>query len=120
MPTTSRKSSPQMQKGNMQNTAHISPYGWVMIILLFGLGMINFGDKAVLGLAAVPIINELHLSPTQYGAVSSSLFWLFAPSSVLVTAWSDSIGTKKVLGLLATTWAIVQFATLFVFTFPAL
>src|SRR5262249_11765716 len=30
------------------------------------------------------------------------------------------IGTKKVLTLLATTWAIVQCATLFVFTFPAL
>jgi hypothetical protein len=31
----------------MQNTActHISPYGWVMIILLLGLGVINFADK---------------------------------------------------------------------------
>jgi MFS transporter, ACS family, hexuronate transporter len=106
----------------MQNTArtHISPYGWVMIILLLGLGVINFGDKAVLGLAAVPIIKELHLSPSQYGLVSGSLFWFFALSSVLVTAWSDRIGTKNVLALLAATWAIVQFATLFAFTFPAL
>jgi MFS transporter, ACS family, hexuronate transporter len=91
-----------------------------MIILLLALGAINFADKAVLGLAAVPIIKELHLSPALYGLVSGSLFWLFSLASVLVTAWSDRIGTKKVLALLATTWAIVQFATMFVFSLPAL
>jgi MFS family permease len=68
----------------------IASFGWVMIILLLVLGAINFADKAVLGLAAVPIIKELHLSPAQYGLVSGSLFWLFAISSVLVTGWSIS------------------------------
>ena len=69
------------------NTArtHISPYGWVMIFMLLGLGAINFADKAVLGLAAMPIIRELHLSPTQYGLVSGSFFLLFALSSVVVS-----------------------------------
>jgi len=38
--------------------AHISPYGWIMIFMLLGLGVINFADKAVLGLAAVPIVKE--------------------------------------------------------------
>ena len=100
--------------------AHISPYGWIMILMLLGLGVINFADKAVLGLAAVPIIKELHLSPAQYGLVSGSLFLLYALSSVLVTGWSDRIGTKTVLALLATSWAIVQVATVFVFSFLAL
>src|SRR5437660_6641597 len=98
----------------------ISPFGWVMIALLFALGVINFADKAVLGLAAIPIIKEFHLSAIQYGLVSGSLFCLFSLSSVLVTAWADVVGTKKVLALLATTWALVQFATLFVTSFPAL
>ncbi len=98
----------------------ISPYGWVMIFMLLGLGVINFADKAVPGLAAVPIIKEFHLSPTQYGLVSSSFCLLFALSSVLVMAWSDRIGTKIVLALLATSWAIVQVTTVFVFSFLAL
>ncbi len=98
----------------------ISPLGWAMITLLFILGAINFADKAVLGLAAVPIIKELHLSPAQYGLVSGSLFWLFSLSSVLVTARADVVGTKKILALLATTWAVVQVATVFVTTFPGL
>src|SRR5512135_1480953 len=100
--------------------SRISAYGWVIISMLLLLGVINFADKAVLGLAAVPIIKELHLSPAQYGLVSGSFFLLFALSSVLVTAWSDRIGTKKVLALLATSWAIVQVVTVFVFSFPAL
>jgi ACS family hexuronate transporter-like MFS transporter len=122
MSKTSLMSQRQKQKENRQKKtrSRISSYGWVMIIFLLALGAINFADKAVLGLAAVPIIKELHLSPTQYGLVSGSLFWLFALSSLLVTAWSDRIGTKKVLALLATSWAIVQLATVFVFSFPAL
>jgi MFS family permease len=91
-----------------------------MIFMLLGLGVINFADKAVLGLAAVPIVKELHLSPAQYGLVSGSFFLLYALSSVSVTSWSDRIGTKRVLALLATSWAIVQLATAFVFSFPAL
>jgi MFS transporter, ACS family, hexuronate transporter len=109
---------PQEQRQSHTHT-RISPYGWVMLVMLFVLGAINFADKAVLGLAAIPIIKELNLSPAQYGVVSS-LFWLFSLSSVLVTPWADVVGTKKILVLLATTWAIVQIATVFVTTFFAL
>jgi MFS transporter, ACS family, aldohexuronate transporter len=122
MSNTSQRGMPQKQRRNRLNATRtpIASFGWVMIILLLVLGAINFADKAVLGLAAVPIIKELHLSPAQYGLVSGSLFWLYALSSVLVTAWSDRIGTKKVLALLATTWAIIQITTVYVFSFPAL
>ncbi len=108
----------QPQKERQSHTrTRISPYGWIMLVMLFVLGAINFADKAVLGLAAIPIIKELHLSPAQYGVVSGSLFWLFSLSAVLVTAWADVVGPKKFLALLATTWAFVQIATLFVRTF---
>src|SRR5436190_2378329 len=83
MSNTSPKSQPQKQK---QTRTRITPSGWVMILLLLALGAINYADKAVLGLAAVPIIKDLHLSPTQYGLVSGSLFWLYALSSLLVRA----------------------------------
>jgi len=83
MSNTSPQSQPLKQK---QTRTRITPSGWVMILLLLALGAINYADKAVLGLAAVPIIKELHLSPTQYGLVSGSLFWLYALSSLLVRA----------------------------------
>jgi len=81
---------------------------------------VNFADKAVLGLAAIPIIKEFHLSPALYGLLGGSFFWLFALSSVVVTAWTDTAGTKRILALLAATWSLVQFSTLFVTSFFAL
>jgi MFS transporter, ACS family, hexuronate transporter len=122
MPKITQARLPHHPQEERQNIARsrITPYGWVMIGLLLVLGAINFADKAVLGLVAVPIIKELHLSPAQYDLVSSNLFWLFALSSILVTSWADVVGTKKILGLLATTWAIVQLASVFVTTFLAL
>ncbi len=110
---------PQEERHRPTRT-RISPFGWVMLVMLFVLGAINFADKAVLGLAAVPIIKELHLSPVQYGVVSGSLFWFFSLSSVLVTPWADVFGTKRILALLATTWVLAQFATVFVISFLGL
>src|SRR6266516_4826623 len=109
---TSQGCLPQKQKAYTMNTArtHISPYGWVMIFMLLVLGVINFADKTVLGLVAVPIIKEIHLSPAQYGLVSGSFFLLYALSSVLVTAWSDRIGTKTafaLLGGIGLLWVII-------------
>jgi len=98
----------------------VSRVGWAMIAFLFVLGTINFADKAVVGFAAVPMINELHLSPFQWGLITGGFFWLFSLSSVLVGSWSDTVGTKGVLSLLGATWALVQFATVFIFTFPLL
>lgn len=116
----SHRSLPPEQKEERRRVTRISSRGRVIIALLFVLGMINFGDKAVLGLSAVPIMKELQVSPAQYGLVSGSFFWAFGVSSLVVTAWSDRIGTKTVLALLAMAWALVQMATWFVFTFPVL
>jgi len=87
---------PEMPQANLQGqqleerekqgptSTRISPFGWALITLLFVLGAINFSDKAVPGLAAVPIIKELRLSPAQYGLVSGSLIWLFSLSPALL------------------------------------
>src|SRR5262245_17299732 len=45
---------------------------WTVVTLLFFYSVINFFDKLVLGLAAVPIMKELGLTPAQYGLVASS------------------------------------------------
>lgn len=40
--------------------------------------LINFIDKVGIGLVAVPMMAELNLSPTEFGWVAGSFFWLFA------------------------------------------
>jgi hypothetical protein len=43
-----------------------------MVALLFLFMVINFADKAVVGIAAVPIMDELHLGPREFGPLGSS------------------------------------------------
>ena len=98
----------------------ISRTGWLMITFLFFSMVINFADKAIIGLASVQIMNELNLNPAQWGIVGSSFFWLFSITGVVGGFLADKVGTKKVLALISSTWAIVQFATLFMFSLPYL
>ena len=44
--------------------------------------LINFLDKIALGLVAVPMMDELHLTPKQFGDIGSGFFWLFAIGGV--------------------------------------
>jgi uncharacterized membrane protein len=57
---------------------------WGMTALIFLFMLINFADKVVVGLAAQPIMAELHLTPEQFGLIGSSFFFLFALSAVIV------------------------------------
>ena len=45
-----------------------------MTALIFLFMLINFADKVVVGLAAQPIMAELHLTPEQFGLIGSSFF----------------------------------------------
>ena len=44
---------------------------WLVVALLFLFMLINFADKALIGIAAVPIMQELQLSPRQFGLLGS-------------------------------------------------
>src|SRR5262249_27992375 len=46
--------------------------GWTIVALIFLFMLINYADKAVIGLSAVPIMRELGLSNTQFGTLGSA------------------------------------------------
>jgi hypothetical protein len=54
--------------------------------------LLNGADRAVLGLAAVPILKELGLTPAEYGVLSGTVFFLFGLAAIMVgpQAGSDS------------------------------
>jgi predicted MFS family arabinose efflux permease len=82
---------------------------WGITTLLFSFMLINFADKTVVGLAAVPIMRDLHLTPRQFGFLGSSFSFLFAVSGILVGFVANRIATRWVLLALAFSWAVVQF-----------
>lgn len=81
---------------------------WLIVALLFSFMVINFADKAVLGLAAVPIMHEFRLSYTQFGLIGTSFFVIFSLSAVLIGALANHFPTKWILLLMALSWAVVQ------------
>jgi ACS family D-galactonate transporter-like MFS transporter len=94
-------SKPQPQKG-----------AWAIVALLFLFMVINFADKAVIGLAAVPIMQELKLTPKEFGLVGSGFYLLFAVSAVLTGFVVNRVQTRWVLLALGLIWALTQFPIL--------
>ena len=67
-----------------QPTPEGTPKGaWKITFLLFLFMLVNFADKIVVGLAGAPIMDELKLTPEQFGFLGSSFFSCFRsrPSS---------------------------------------
>jgi MFS family permease len=85
---------------------------WKVASLLFFYMMVNFADKAVVGLAAVPIMQEMELTPKEYGALGSSFFLLYSVSAILVGFVANRHPTRWIILLLAVSWALVQFPML--------
>lgn len=89
-------------------------YSWIILLILVASGMINQVDKIIIGLVSVPLMKELHLSPSQWGIVGSSFFWFFTFSSFILGGMADSKNTKKMFTWISLVWLLVQFSTPFV------
>ena len=95
-------------------TVHDRPLkgAWGMTALLFFFMLINFADKVVVGLAAVPLMRDLGLTPQQFGDIGSAFFFLFAVSAIVVGFITNRVQTKHTLLVMAIVWSLVQFPML--------
>jgi MFS transporter, ACS family, D-galactonate transporter len=82
---------------------------WVILTLLFMLMFISYADKIVLGLAAPQIIEELHLTSTQFGDIGGSFFFLFAISSTIFGFTANRLPTRWLLLGMGLAWSATQF-----------
>lgn len=93
---------------------------WLITGMLLVFMLINFGDKAILGLAAKPIMDDLGLSASQYGMLSSGFFALFSISAIAVGFMTNRVPSKWVLAVIAVIWALTQLPMLANVGFAAL
>lgn len=93
---------------------------WGITALLFLFMVVNFADKTVLQLCAVPIMEELKLSYEQFGALGSSFFFLFALSAIAVGFIANRISSKWALLTMAVVWSLVQFPMVGMVSFEVL
>lgn len=81
----------------------------IQMVMLFLYMVINFADKLVLQIAAIPIMTELHLSPEEYGAVGTAFFFCLTFAGLGVGFLANRFQTKLMILIMAVVWAIVQF-----------
>jgi MFS transporter, ACS family, D-galactonate transporter len=85
---------------------------WLIVAVLFLFMVINLADKAVIGIAAVPIMDELKLSPREFGLLGSSFFLLFAVSAIVTGFIVNRAETRWALLVMGLVWAVTQFPML--------
>ncbi|WP_322057718.1 MFS transporter [Paraburkholderia sp. J63] len=93
---------------------------WIVVGALFLFMAINFADKAVLGLVAVPLMHDMQLSPASFGLVGSAFFLLFSLSGVATGLVADRCNLKWLMAALALTWALAQLPLGWPITFAVL
>ncbi|MDI7047537.1 MFS transporter, partial [Escherichia coli] len=82
-------------------------YRYVVALLLFVAGAINYMDRAALGVVA-PILNkELSLSPSQLGVVFSSFFFGYSIFAFVGGQLADKYGPRRVFSWAMGTWSIL-------------
>jgi MFS transporter, ACS family, D-galactonate transporter len=75
---------------------------------LFLFMMLNFSDKAIVGLAGVPMMKETGLTPRQSGLVGSSFLFLFSISAVIGGFVANRVQIRWLLLAMAVVWAATQ------------
>lgn len=96
--------------GKSAMVSKATPKGaWTTTFLLFLFMLVNFADKIVVGLAGVPIMTDLKLTPEQFGLLGSSFFFLFSIAAIVVGFIVNKAPTRWVLLTLAVIWALAQF-----------
>lgn len=87
------------------------PQGWTawrIVILLALLNLVNFLDKVVIGLVAVPMMDELKIAPAQFGIVGGCFFWGFAVAGIIGGFVADRVKAKWMIAAMALSWAVLQ------------
>jgi sugar phosphate permease len=72
-------------------------YGWFITVSLLFLMMLSWADKAVLGIAAVPLMKDLGITPEQFGLVGSAMFLTFGVAQIVAAPIANKVSSKWIL-----------------------
>jgi ACS family D-galactonate transporter-like MFS transporter len=112
-PTSAKTQDITPRLVGVSDTVSRAPEGaWLIVTLLFLFMAINFADKAVIGIAAVPMMHDLKLTPSQFGLIGSSFYLLFSISAIATGFVVNRVQTRWVLLAMGLVWALSQFPML--------
>ncbi len=81
--------------------------GLVPLLILLTAYILNFIDRQILGVLAVPIKAELHLSDTQLGMLGGIAFALFYTIlGIPIARFADRSNRVRIIALCCATWSV--------------
>ena len=90
------------------STSYQPAQAWRVAVLLIVYMIINFADKIAVGLLAVPMMGEMKLSPSAFGLIGSSFFWLFAIAGIGGGFIANRVASTGLLLAMAVAWSALQ------------
>lgn len=86
-------------------------YPWLLVLLLWVAGLLNYLDRQVI-FSLFPLIrSELNLTDAQLGWTSSSFLWVYACASPLSGYLADRFGRARLIVWSLALWSVVTFLT---------
>ncbi|MCS3528231.1 MFS transporter [Acinetobacter johnsonii] len=79
-----------------------------VVFMLFLYMVINFADKAILGIVSTSLMQDLNLTASEYGFIASSFFFFFFISGIIFGFLSNHFTTKWIIAFLVFIWSITQ------------
>lgn len=86
-------------------------YRFLIAFLLFIAGIINYMDRAALGVAAPFVKQDLNLSPSELGIIFSTFFFGYALFAFVGGQLADRYGPRSVYSWAAASWSVLCMLT---------
>ncbi|KWO52326.1 MFS transporter [Burkholderia ubonensis] len=80
-------------------------------MLLMSAMVIAVLDKSIFAFSGTQIIDELKLSPAQFGSIGSAFFVLYSISALLVGFAANRLPTRNILTAMSLVWIVAQLLT---------
>ena len=90
-----------------------SPRRKIVVALLMAVMVISVLDKTIFGFAGVQIMEDLKLTPEQFGFVGSAFFFLYSLSGVLVGFLANRFSARWILVGMSLIWTTSQLMVTF-------
>lgn len=81
-------------------------YKWVVLFILTWIYAQNYLDRQLVAVLSEPIRKEMHLSDTQLGLITGSIFAMFyVTAAVPISLLADRGSRVKVVGIACALWS---------------
>lgn len=94
-----------------------SKRAWTITVLVTLLAAISFADKAVLGIVARPMAEDIGLTNADIGFMGSAFYATFLLTALVGSLVADRVHLTIGLAVLAVTWSIAQLPVLIAASF---